>query len=131
MGPMKAAEWMMLSTFVLLLVLWILGPQLGGLVADGDHGVEWLPEIPIERLALLGRDVDAQLPHRSNRQRPDVGRFGSGREHLESVVSQMAQQPLGHLTARRVVGAEKQHPLLTLTMSHSGFSPLRGLAGAC
>src|SRR6266536_393401 len=33
MGPMKADEWMMLGTFVLLLVLWIFGPQLGGLNA--------------------------------------------------------------------------------------------------
>jgi divalent anion:Na+ symporter, DASS family len=33
MGPMKAEEWMMLGTFVLLLVLWIFGPQLGNLSA--------------------------------------------------------------------------------------------------
>ena len=33
MGPMKADEWMMLGTFALLLVLWIFGPQLGGLNA--------------------------------------------------------------------------------------------------
>lgn len=33
MGPMTADEWMMLGTFALLLVLWIFGPQLGGLNA--------------------------------------------------------------------------------------------------
>jgi DASS family divalent anion:Na+ symporter len=33
MGPIKADEWMMLGTFALLLVLWIFGPQLGGLTA--------------------------------------------------------------------------------------------------
>ncbi|MGE3268771.1 MAG: anion permease [Chloroflexota bacterium] len=33
MGPMTVDEWMMLGTFVLLLVLWIFGPQLGGLNA--------------------------------------------------------------------------------------------------
>jgi len=35
MGPMKADEGMMLGTFVLLLVLWIFGPQLGGLLPLG------------------------------------------------------------------------------------------------
>jgi DASS family divalent anion:Na+ symporter len=33
LGPIKIDEWMMLGTFVLLLVLWIFGPQLGGLSA--------------------------------------------------------------------------------------------------
>ncbi len=33
MGKMKAAEWMMLGVFVLLLVLWIFAPQLGNLDA--------------------------------------------------------------------------------------------------
>ena len=33
MGPIKVDEWMMLGTFGLLLVLWIFGPQLGGLSA--------------------------------------------------------------------------------------------------
>jgi DASS family divalent anion:Na+ symporter len=33
MGPIKLDEWVMLGTFGLLLVLWIFGPQLGGLTA--------------------------------------------------------------------------------------------------
>ena len=35
--------------------------RFGGLVADGDDGVERLAEVPVECLALLSRDVDIQL----------------------------------------------------------------------
>src|SRR5438105_1264298 len=46
-----------------------------GLVAHGDHLVEWLVEVPLEGLALLSRDVDAELSHRPDRKRMHARRL--------------------------------------------------------
>src|SRR6266545_6863050 len=85
--------------------------RLIGLIADSDDFVEWLVKIAVERLALVPCNLDAQLGHRLNGQRPNARRLGPRRKRLEAVAAQTAQQPFRHLAARRVVGAQEQHPL--------------------
>src|SRR5581483_1148226 len=47
-------------------------------VADRDDVVEPLTEEAFERLALLARNVDADLPHHLNSQRIDAVALGAG-----------------------------------------------------
>ena len=59
-----------------------------GLVAHRDHRVERLVEVAIERLALLARDVDAELRHGADRQRPHVRGLGARGERLEAIAAE-------------------------------------------
>ena len=81
-----------------------------GLVAHGDDRIESLIEVAVQRFAFLGRDVDAQLRHGADRQRPNLRCLGARRMDLESIAAQGSQQAFGHLTAGRIMGAQKQNP---------------------
>src|SRR3989441_1213287 len=80
-----------------------------GAVAHGDHVVPPLTEKAIERLRGVPAQVDADLRHRGHRERVDAARLGAGARHLESIAGQAAKQPLRHLAAGGIVGAEKEH----------------------
>src|SRR5215207_11663634 len=86
-----------------------LGPReeragLVGVVADGDHVVEGLVQVPIQGLRLLPRDVYADLLHCPDGEGPDVGGLRAGAHRLEAVPGKVPEQPLCHLRSRGVVG---------------------------
>src|SRR5215204_916297 len=81
-----------------------------GLVTYGDHVVESLPDIPVQGLRLLPREVYPYLIHRSYGQLPDVRCLGTGAEYLKAVASKVAQQTLRHLRAGGVMSAQEEHP---------------------
>src|SRR5207253_237740 len=60
----------------------------------------------------LAGDVDAKLGHRAGSQGPDEGGFAPRAERFVAIPREVAQQPLGHLRPRRVMGAEEEHALL-------------------
>src|SRR5215211_517650 len=83
------------------------GARLVGVVADGDDVVEAFAQVALEGLGLLARDVDPDLTHHLYRLWPDAGRFRTRTRDLEAFPGEIPQQPLGHLGAGRVVGAQK------------------------
>src|SRR5215204_3783138 len=64
------------------------------------------------------RNVDAQLAHCCYRFRAHSGRRNSRTHHLETIPRNIAQQTFGHLTPRRVAGAEYQN---AFTLAHVSF----------
>src|SRR5207248_1227003 len=82
------------------------GAMLARVIADRDHVIERLSDELINRLRALRRDVYADLPHRRYRFRPHTRRLRARAEDLEARAAIVAQQPFGHLAARRVAGAE-------------------------
>jgi hypothetical protein len=84
---------------------------------------ERLVEESIERLAFLAGDVDAELLHSADCQRPHARCFSAGREHLEAVTAELAQQTFGHLAPGRVVRAQEEHA--TFRASRCCFSQPR------
>ena len=63
----------------------------GCCVADGDHYVERLAQIAVQRLRSLTREIDADLGHGANRQGSNQGRFRSRAICLEALSPQRAQ----------------------------------------
>src|SRR3989442_540490 len=80
-----------------------------GAVTHGDHVVPPLAEKAIERFRGVPAQVDADLRHRACRERVDAARLGAGTRHLEPIARQAAEQPLRHLAAGGIVGAEKEY----------------------
>jgi len=106
--------------------------RLVGVVADRDHVVEGPVEVAVQGLGLLPRDVHADLPHPPDRQRPYVGGLRARAPGLEVVPRQMPQQPLRHLRARGVVGAQEKDPACPrrLSSSHRQLLASRGRRAA-
>ena len=71
-----------------------------GLVADGDHLIERRVDVALQRLARLPCDIDADLLHCSDGERPYVRRLSTGRVRLEPVTAELTQQALGYLASR-------------------------------
>src|SRR2546426_2635557 len=71
-------------------------------------------------------DIDPNLVHDRDCLGPDKAWRNPGAEYFKAIAGQMTQQAFGHLAARRVAGAEKEHALL---FSHqSSFAARRALA---
>jgi hypothetical protein len=87
------------------------GAALASAIADGDHPVEGVAKVSVHGLALLGRDVDAQLGHDENGFRSYGRGLRACAEGLVGVATPRAEQPFRHLAARRVVGAQEQDAL--------------------
>src|SRR4029079_18387490 len=79
---------------------------LAPVVARRDGIVERLARERRHGLAVLAPDVDAELSHRLDRERPHLGGLRPRAVGLEAVAAEGAQQALGHLRAGTVVGAQ-------------------------
>src|SRR5689334_4198642 len=88
------------------------GALLGGVIADcHDEVHRRLAFELIERLRAMAcrlADVDPNLAHRLDRQRMHAAWMGSRAKDCITAPSASAQEPLGHLRARRIMRAEKQ-----------------------
>jgi hypothetical protein len=93
---------------------------LAGVVADGDDIVEPLLHEAVDGLGLLGPDVDARLRHDLDGQGVEHARLRARARGLDGAAREVAQEPLGHLTAGGVVGADEED---LRSLSH-GFSAL-------
>lgn len=78
----------------------------GGVVTDRDDIIKRIIDEFVEVFGAMAADVDAALAHGCGRQRVDDRRLAAGAEDFEAVVGYVAQQPLSHLRAGRVSGAE-------------------------
>src|SRR5215208_331208 len=93
----------------------VLGPReeragFVGVVADGDHVVDGLLQVPVQSLGLLLGDVYADLLHRPDCEGPYAGGLRASANGLNSVTGEVPQQPLRHLAPRGVVGAKEPDP---------------------
>src|SRR5215510_4462494 len=86
--------------------------MLVGVIADSDYVIEVLAEKFIDRLRSVMGDVDVEFTHRTNRLGTNKGGYGARARNLKAISGHRPQQPFGHLTARRVAGAEKENTLL-------------------
>src|ERR687890_2353640 len=89
-------------------------------VADGDHIIDGLLQIPIQGLRLLARDVYADLLHCPDGEGPYAGGLRARAHRLEAVAGKVPEQPLRYLRACGVVGAKEQDsgPVPRLSSSH-------------
>ena len=81
---------------------------LGGVVADGDHGIEALAAELVEVLGALAGDVDPPPGHLGRGERVDARGLGAGARRFVTLAAERAEDRLGHLRAGAVVGAEEQ-----------------------
>src|SRR5438477_4754364 len=82
-------------------------------IAYRYYDIERLSQERFGRLRLLVVDVDTDVRHGPNGQRMDpAGRPRSGRDDIHLLSMERPGQPLGHLTSRRVAGAEEENSFL-------------------
>src|SRR2546421_175908 len=67
----------------------------------------------------MHRDVDADLVHHGDGLRTNKARDRAGTDNFKSIAGQITQQTFGHLAARRVASAKKQHARF---LNHGGPS---------
>jgi hypothetical protein len=80
-------------------------------IADGDQEIGRIPEEFIDGFGALAGDVDASLRHDGNCFRTDATRLRAGREDCDAIAGMVAEKTFGHLTPRRISGAEDEEPL--------------------
>src|SRR5215467_4042660 len=115
---------------------------LSGVITDRyDQIYRRLTNKLVKRLGAMSRplaDIDANLAHHLDRQWMDTTWMRSRAEDGVAVAAASAQQPLGHLRPRGVVGTQKEHTYwlllasLLLVIRHSGspvYTPLLLLRG--
>jgi len=74
--------------------------SLAGIVADGNHVIEWLSLKFIHILRAMPGNINPQLAHDGYRLRAHEARFHSSADNLETLPRIMPQQPFGHLASR-------------------------------
>src|SRR5215470_16787538 len=88
------------------------GAGLAHAIAHRDNVIEGLVAKLVEVLGAQPADIDAHAGHGPDGERVQPGWLAPRAPHLDAPLAQMAQDALGHLRARAVVCAEKQHPHL-------------------
>ena len=82
-----------------------------GVAAEGDNIVEAFPRELVENLGSVSRDVDPQFGQDLDGQGIDPRGLRAGGERLEAVAQVVVDEPLRHLGAAGVVGAEEEDAL--------------------
>lgn len=85
------------------------GAGLIGVAADGDDGIDLLPEEFVHVLGVVATDVDADFGHGGDGLRVNVAsRLRACALDVEDVPCGLAEDSLGHVAAAGVSGAEDE-----------------------
>jgi hypothetical protein len=85
------------------------GAGLVGLVAKGDHGVEFDALQGIEMFGGLSGNIDADLGHGLDRPGVDSMWLHAGRININGIALQVSRPAFGHLAAAGIPAAQEKH----------------------